>query len=65
MAETGRQPYDTLDTALFGSGDARPRPPDSLRGLERAAFVNLITSVRPGSFGHPICRCWFGGLSWR
>jgi hypothetical protein len=50
MSSTGRQPYETTDVVPFGTGNPRLRPPASLSGPERAAFVALVVACPSTQF---------------
>jgi hypothetical protein len=50
MAQTGRKPYETTDLVPFGAGNHRLRPPESLSGAQRVAFVDLVTSCPATQF---------------
>jgi hypothetical protein len=44
MSKTGRSPYVTLDTADYGTPNRRLRPPSTLSGPGRQAFVTLVAN---------------------
>jgi len=46
----GRPPHETTDLAPFGVKNRRLQPPDCLGGLQKRAFVDLVTSVPAGQF---------------
>jgi phage terminase small subunit len=50
MTATGRRPYDTSDSPVFGVPSARLRPPTWLPGPLREAFVELVASVPASQF---------------
>jgi hypothetical protein len=50
MPATGRRSYDTTDMALYGTGNARLRPPATLGEPEKQRFLDLVTTTPAGQF---------------
>jgi hypothetical protein len=50
MPITGRQPYETTDTVPYGAGTRRLRPPASLSGPEKRAFLDLVVACPSSQF---------------
>src|SRR5262249_5741139 len=50
VSKTGRIPYESDDRIAFGAANRRLRPPKTLSGAERKAFVALVAASPIGQF---------------
>ena len=50
VTTSGRRPYTTIDTPLYGEGARRLSPPAGLPEAERRVFLDLIGAAPPSQF---------------